>query len=74
MTTKLWGGVLAGVFITAVGVEIVRRKCPGFTKKVSERTKKITGSAGEKIKDFTTSARDAFRNGYASVKTGVSKA
>ncbi len=74
MTAKLWGGVLVGVFIVAAGAEIVRRRCPGFTKKVSDLTKEITGSTDEKVKNFTASARDAFRNGYASVKTETSKA
>ncbi len=74
MTTKVWGGILVGVFVAAVGAEIVKRKYPDFVKNVSERTKKITHSSGEKIKEFTASARDAFRNGYASVKSDASKA
>ncbi len=72
--TKLWGGILLGVFVAAVGAEIVRRRYPGFTKKVSEHTKKLVDSADEKLKEFTVSAKDAFRNGYASVKTEISKA
>lgn len=68
MTLKLWGGILVGVFIAAVGSEIVKRKYPGFANKVSEQVKKMTGSSCEKIKEFTSSATDAFRSGYVSVK------
>ncbi len=73
MTAKLWGGVLLSVFVAAVGAEIIKRRYPGFTKKVSERTKTMTHSAGEKFNEFAASARDAFRNGYASVNTEAGK-
>lgn len=73
MTAKLWGGILLGVFAAAVVAEMFRRKCPWMAKKVPESANKILDSTGERIKNFTVSARDAFRNGYASAKTELSK-
>lgn len=68
MTAKLLGGVLLGVFIAAVGVELVKRKCPGFTKKVSSGTKKVLEATSMTMKNFTATARSSFREGYASVE------
>lgn len=68
MAAKLLGGILLGVFVVAVGSEIVKRKCPGFTKKVSNGTKKALEATGTTIKNFTTAAKTSFREGYASVK------
>lgn len=73
MTVKVWGGILVGIFVVAAGAELLRRKCPWLAKKVPERTKKILDSTGERIKVFAVSARDAFRNGYTSAKTELSK-
>lgn len=68
MIAKLLGGLLLGVFVTAVGVELVKRKCPGFTKKVSDGTRKALETTSATIKNFTTTAKTSFREGYASVK------
>ncbi len=69
MGEKVWGGVLLGVFVAAVGIEIARRKCPDMGKSLSESTKKIFGTAENKIKDFTSTASSAFKEGYDFVKT-----
>lgn len=68
MTAKLLGGVLLGVFVVAVGVELVKRKCPGFTRKVSQGTKRAIEATSATVKNFTTAAKTSFREGYASVK------
>lgn len=73
MTAKLWGGILIGIFVAAAGAEIVRRKCPGLASEVSEHTKRIADFTAEKVKDFTVTARSAFRNGYTSAKTELNK-
>lgn len=64
-----WGGVLLGVFVVAVGIEIARRQCPDMGKNISECAKKIKDVADEKMKDFTDVAKSAFREGYTFVKT-----
>ena len=47
-------GILAGgIFVGAVGVEIVRRKCPEAFAKLSTRVRKMAAEA-----------RDAFKSGY----------
>ncbi len=73
MTAKLWGGILIGIFVAAAGAEIARRKYPGLASKVSEHTKRIADLTVEKVKEFTVSAGSAFRNGYTSTKTELSK-
>lgn len=66
MTAKLWGGILVGVFIAAAGLEFARRRCPGLTQKISEGTRKALGMTGTTFTKFTTSARNAFQEGYSS--------
>jgi len=68
MTAKIWGGILLGVFVAAVGCELVRRRYPGLTKKVSDSTKDAIDITDKKIKEFTNAASGAFREGYESVK------
>ncbi len=69
MTAKLLGAVLLGVFVVAVGAEVVKRKCPGLTKKVTSSTKKAFEATSATVKNFTLAAKASFREGYASVKT-----
>lgn len=73
MTPKLWGGILLGVFVAAVGAELLKRKCPRLAKEMADCTNKIVDSASKKIKSFAVSSKDAFKNGYASTKTELSK-
>jgi len=68
MTAKFWGGILVGVFVVAAGAEIVRRKCPGLAKKISDGAKKVTGCTCEKINKFTSDAKGAFQKGYSSAR------
>lgn len=69
MGAKLWGGILLGAFVVAVGVELARRKCPGLTKKVSNGAKKAVEATATTIENFTKTARSSFHEGYSSAKT-----
>jgi len=50
---KTLGILLGGVFVGAVGAEVVHRKCPDTLDKVRTRTRKAISDA-----------KEAFRNGY----------
>jgi hypothetical protein len=50
---KTLGILVGGVFVGAVAVEVVRKKCPGAFDKLYKRTRKIAAEASE-----------AFKNGY----------
>ena len=51
---KSLGVLIGGVFIGAVGVEIVRKKCPEALDKLYARTC-----------EATSGAKEAFKKGYA---------
>lgn len=50
---KTLAGIVAGIFVGAVAMEILNRKKPGLTKKVEKKTKDAVGA-------FVT----AFKEGY----------
>jgi hypothetical protein len=52
---KSLGVLIGGVFIGAVGVEVVNRKYPDTINKMNE-----------KVHQVTSEAKKAFRNGYQS--------
>lgn len=47
------GTVIGGIFLGAVGVEIVRRKCPDTIDKLRAKARKVTSGMA-----------DAFKRGY----------
>lgn len=51
---KSIGALLGGIFIGAVGMEIVRRMCPGAVDKF------YSG-----VREVSSGAKEAFRKGYA---------
>ena len=50
---KSLGVLLGGIFVGAVGVEIVRRQYPDALDKLYSRTREVTSEA-----------KEAFKNGY----------
>ncbi|NVL91399.1 MAG: hypothetical protein HWN69_10530 [Desulfobacterales bacterium] len=50
---KSLGALIGGIFIGAVGIEIIRRKYPDALDKLSRRTRKISSGV-----------KDAFKKGY----------
>jgi hypothetical protein len=52
---KSLGILIGGVFVGAVGVEIIRRKCPDALGKMCAKTRETTSGITE-----------AFKNGYKS--------
>jgi len=54
---KTLGVVIGGIFIGAVGLEVIRRKYPETLDKV-----------GAKFREVASGAREAFRNGYQNAK------
>jgi hypothetical protein len=59
---KTLGIILGGVFVGAVGMEIVRRKCPEALDKLYTRTR-----------EMASGAKEAFKKGYESA-TGSKQA
>jgi hypothetical protein len=53
---KALGILLGGMFVGAVGTEVLRRKYPGCMDKLSA-----------KVKQATSAAKQAFKEGYRSV-------
>jgi len=50
---KSLGILIGGIFVGAVGMEVVRKKYPGATDKLCEKTK-----------EATSEMKRAFKNGY----------
>ena len=50
---KSLGIIIGGIFVGAVSVEVVRKKCPGTLNRLYERSREIA-----------TEMKDAFKNGY----------
>ena len=50
---KSLGIMIGGIFIGAVGMEVIRRKCPDAVDKLYARTREITSGV-----------KEAFRQGY----------
>ena len=50
---KSLGILIGGIFVGAVSVEVVRKKCPGTLNRLYERSCEIA-----------TEMKDAFKNGY----------
>ena len=50
---KTLGILMGGVFVGAVSVEVVRRKCPDALDKLYAKTREVASEV-----------RDAFKNGY----------
>ena len=50
---KSLGIMLGGIFVGAVGAEIIRRKCPNVLDKLCKKTHEITSGA-----------KEAFKKGY----------
>lgn len=50
---KELGAIIGGVFVGAMGVEIIRKKCPDALDKLYVKTRQIT-----------TEIKEAFKRGY----------
>jgi len=50
---KSLGALIAGIFIGAVGMEIIHRKCPDALDKLYERTREVASGI-----------KESFKNGY----------
>jgi len=55
--------IIGGIFVGAVGMEIIRRKFPKKMKKFYKKTRSITSAAKEVCSD----AKEAFKAGYKNV-------
>ncbi|MBF0245175.1 MAG: hypothetical protein HQL31_07860 [Planctomycetes bacterium] len=60
---KTLGVLLGGLFLGAVGMEIMRRKNPKGSEKI-----------GNDVKNFGSSLKASFKDGYNSAKAPVSPA
>ena len=57
---KSLGIIIGGIFIGAVGIEIIHKKFPGSLDKFCDKTSKITSGA----KEACGKAKEAFKAGY----------
>ncbi|MHC4738275.1 MAG: hypothetical protein ACYS9Y_05155 [Planctomycetota bacterium] len=57
--------MIGGIFVGAVGMEIIHRKFPKKMKKFYKKTRSITSAA----KDVCSDAKEAFKTGYKNVTT-----
>ena len=54
------GVALAGVFVGAVTIEVLHRKCPDLIRKTEEKARETVASLGQTIE----SVKEAFKEGY----------
>ena len=60
---KALGILVGGIFVGAVGMEIIHRKCPDALNKVCEKTREVT-----------TGIKEGFKNGYENATGGAATA
>ena len=60
---KALGILVGGIFVGAVGMEIVHRKCPDVLSKVCEKTQEVTAGL-----------KEGFKKGYENATGGTATA
>ncbi|MEE8360151.1 MAG: hypothetical protein V3S04_04425 [Candidatus Omnitrophota bacterium] len=66
---KALGRAVLAVLVTALGAAVIRKRYPELPKKVTDGTVELVNNVKDSIKDLTSAAIDAFKEGYASART-----